>query len=270
MSTTPLRVLSSPEAIGETVAERLLARIAEARRVEQRFLLGCPTGRTPRPIYAAMARRLAAAPQDLSSLVLVMMDEYLVPNDSRENAALDYPPADRPWSCHHFAQAEMAEPWNRALPAVYRLRDDALWFPDPRDPAAYDRQIADAGGVDLFLLASGGSDGHVAFNPPGSLRASRTRIIPLADDTRRDNLQTFPTFGTLAVVPYHGVSVGIATIAAAREAVMVVWGAGKRLTLARMVGAERYDPDWPATVIHECPVREIVCDADAAAGRNDA
>lgn len=251
------------------MAEHLLVRIEAARRVGQRFLLGCPTGRTPRPIYGAMARRLAATPQDLSSLVLVMMDEYLVPDESRDDAALRYPPADRPWSCHHFAQAEMAEPWNRALPATYRLRDDALWFPDPRDPAAYDRQIADTGGVDLFLLASGGSDGHVAFNPPGSPRASRTRVIPLSESTRRDNLQTFPTFGTLAAVPHHGVSVGIATIAAAREAVMVVWGAGKRLTLARMLGAECYDPDWPATVIHECPTREILCDTDAAAGLDD-
>jgi glucosamine-6-phosphate deaminase len=60
------------------------------------------------------------------------------------------------------------------------------------------------------------------------------------------------------------VSVGIATIAEAREAVMVVWGAGKRETLARMLGAAGYEADWPATVIHECAVREILADADAA------
>ena len=106
----------------------------------------------------------------------------------------------------------------------------------------------------------------MAFNPPGSPRESRTRIIPLSEETRRDNLQTFPSFGTLAAVPHHGVSVGISTIASAREAIMLVWGAGKRLTLARMRGTDRYDPDWPATVIHECVIGEILADTDAVDG----
>ncbi|GJG89072.1 glucosamine-6-phosphate deaminase [Gemmatimonadetes bacterium T265] len=261
-SATPLRVLASPEAIGEELAGRVLAGAERARLTGRRFLLGCPTGRTPRPVYAAVARRLAAAPQPLAHVVLVMMDEYLVPD---AGGALAYAPADRPWSCHHFARAEMVGPWNAALPEADRLPDASVWFPDPRDPAAYDARIADAGGIDLFLLASGASDGHVAFNPPGSPRESRTRVIPLSDETRRDNLQTFPTFGALDAVPHHGVSVGIATIAAAREGVMVVWGAGKRLTLARMLGAGRYEPDWPATVVHACAAREILSDADAAA-----
>ena len=146
------------------------------------------------------------------------------------------------------------------------MRADAIWFPDPHDPAAYDARIADAGGIDFFLLASGASDGHVAFNPPGSPRTSRTRIVELSEETRRDNLQTFPTFGSLDQVPHHGVGVGIATIASAKEAAMVVWGAGKRQTLARMLRASRYEPDWPATIIHECANREIVCDEEAASG----
>jgi len=248
----PVQVLASPEAIGESLGARLLARIDDARRAGHRFLLGCPTGRTPRPIFAAMARRAAASSQPLDHLVLVMMDEYLVPGDD----GLRYAPADAPWSCHHFARAEIAGPLGVA--------DDAVWFPDPRDPAAYDARIAEAGGIDLFLLASGASDGHVAFNPPGSERGSRTRIIPLSDETRRDNLQTFPSFGTLDTVPHHGVSVGVDTIVASKAAVMVAWGAGKRLTVSRMRAADGYDPSWPATLIHECSDAEIVCDAAAA------
>jgi glucosamine-6-phosphate deaminase len=264
--TTPLRLFPSPEAIGEDVAARLLRRVEEARQGGRRFLLGCPTGRTPRPVYGAMARRLAETGQDLGHLVLVMMDEYLVPGDG----ALRYAPAHEPWSCHHFARAEIADRLNERLPPAHRLRDASIWFPDPRDPAAYDARIADAGGVDFFMLASGASDGHVAFNPPGSPRGSRTRIITLSEETRRDNLQTFPAFGALSAVPHHGISVGIDTIASAGEAVMIVWGAGKRLTLARMLGTDRYEPDWPATVIHECAVREILSDEDAAAGSGGA
>ncbi len=262
MSATPLRVFPSPEALGEALAERLLERIERARVAGSPFLLGCPTGRTPRPIYAAMARRLAESRQDISHLVLVMMDEYLVPS----GGGLAWASDGEEWSCHRFARVEIVERWNAALPPAHRLRAESIWFPDPREPSEYDARIAEAGGIDFFLLASGASDGHVAFNPPGSPRDSRTRIVALSEETRRDNLQTFPSFGSLAAVPGHGVSVGIATIAAAKAAAMVVWGAGKRTTLARIAAAARHEPAWPATVIHECAGGEILADAEAAPG----
>lgn len=259
---TPHRSLASPEAIGEYVAERVLLRIEAARVASGRFLLGCPTGRTPRPVFAAMARRLAETQQNIGHVVLVMMDEYLV--SGAAGGGLEYAPAHQPWSCHYFARVEIAERLNAPLPEEQRLRRNAIWFPDPDDPAAYEKQIADAGGIDVFLLASGAGDGHVAFNPPGSPRDSRTRIIPLSEQTRRDNLQTFPAFGVLENVPHHGVSVGNGTITESKEAVMIVWGAGKRQTLSRILRADRYEPDWPATLIHECAVGEIVSDTEAA------
>jgi glucosamine-6-phosphate deaminase len=262
MARTLLRVLESPEAIGDDVAAQILERIEGARREGRQFLLGCPTGRTPRPIYGAMARRAAVTRPDVSHVVLVMMDEYLVQGAE----GLAYASPDAPWSCHHFARFVIAEQLNGGLPAAHRLRPERIWFPDPRDPEDYETRIDAAGGIDFFILASGASDGHVAFNPPGSRRDSRTRVIELSEETRHDNLATFPAFGTLDAVPYHGISVGIATIAASKAAAMVVWGEGKRLTLQRMRGAERYDPTWPATVIHECAGRQIVSDRTAAAG----
>jgi glucosamine-6-phosphate deaminase len=208
-----------------------------------------------------MARLLSEKPQDISHLVLVMMDEYLVTTDN----GFEYAASSNSWSCHHFAQAEIAGRLNESLPSKRQLQNQSIWFPDPGKPEAYDRRIAEAGGIDFFILASGASDGHVAFNPPGSPRSSRTRIIALSEETRRDNLQTFPIFGILAQVPSHGISVGIDTIASAREAAMVVWGGAKKLTLSRIQSSDGYDPDWPATVIHEVEAREILCDTVASA-----
>jgi glucosamine-6-phosphate deaminase len=260
MSQTPLRVFPTPEKMGEHIATRLLGEIEAARESGMRFLLGCPTGRTPRPVYAAMAKRLASAPQDLSQLVLVMMDEYLV----SAGKGFAYAPWSKEWSCHHFARVEIFDRFNAGLNAEQQLRKDSIWFPDPRKPENYDDRIVEAGGIDFFVLASGASDGHVAFNPPGSPRESRTRVIELSEETRRDNLKTFPSFGTLNAVPTHGISVGIDTIVSAKECAMLVTGTGKRLTLERMTKADHYDPQWPATVIHECAAREILADSDAA------
>jgi glucosamine-6-phosphate deaminase len=190
------------------------------------------------------------------------MDEYLVPDGS----AFRYADAHNPWSCHHFARSEILDRWNDPLPRTHHVRAESVWFPDPAEPAEYDARIVAAGGVDFFILASGASDGHVAFNPPGSSRDSGTRIIELSADTRRDNLKTFPDFRTLDAVPKHGVSVGIGTIASAKKAAMVAWGAGKRTTLSRIRRAKAYEPDWPATIVHECRGAEVLCDEDAAAG----
>lgn len=255
-----VRVFESPNGIGEYLAGKLLDRIAAARQSGQRFLLGCPTGRTPRPIYKAIAHRLKETTQDMSHVALVMMDEYVV----KRSGGFEYAPASAPWSCHHFVRREIADPWNAALEVGQRLKDESVWFPDPDDPETYDERIADAGGIDFFILASGASDGHVAFNPPGSERDSRTRIVALSEMTRRDNLVTFPEFGKLESVPSHGISVGIATIAAAREAAMVLTGEGKAQSFDRILQSKTYDSDWPATVIHACAVGEILCDADAA------
>ena len=256
----PVTILPTPEAIGEQLAPRILDAIARARVENRRFLLGCPTGRTPAPILAAMLARVAVTKQDLSHLVLVMMDEYLVQGEH----GLVYAPSDAPWSCHNYVDAHLTTPLSGLLPPRARVAGESIWFPDPADPAAYDARIAAAGGIDWFILASGASDGHVAFNPPGSPRDSRTRIIPLSDETRRDNLQTFPSFGTLDAVPRHGISVGIATLTAARMATMVVWGDGKRETFRRIAAAKDYDPTWPATLIHACAKGEILADSAAA------
>lgn len=261
MPRTPLRVCATPEEIGNELAGRLLSRIERAHLAGRRFLLGSPTGRSPRPLYEAMGDRLRVKPQHLGHVVFVMMDEYLV----ERKGALVYAPPNAPWSCHWFARVEIADRLNAGLPATHRLGADAFWFPDPRDPAAYDARIEAAGGIDYFVLASGASDGHVAFNPPGSPRDSRTRIIALSEETRRDNLKTFPAFGTLDTVPHHGVSVGIDTITRSREAGMIAWGEGKRRTVERMRNSIGYEPDWPATLIHECVSGEIFCDEAAGA-----
>ena len=258
---TATRVFGSPDAIGKHLAERLQLEFDEARKAGRHFLLGCPTGRTPRPIYDALAKCVAQARQDISHVVLVMMDEYVVVTDR----GFAYAPPDATWSCHYFVRTAITERLNGDLPPERRLRDESVWFPDPRDPLGYDRKIADAGGVDFFLLASGASDGHVAFNPPGSERESQTRIIELPESTRRDNLQTFPAFGSLSAVPTHGISVGIATIASAKEAAMVLWGKGKAESHARITATNRYDAVWPATVIHECAGAQILSDREAAA-----
>jgi glucosamine-6-phosphate deaminase len=258
--TAEVQVFPTAEAVGEYVAEQLLDAIAQASRDNRRYLVGLPTGRTPTPVYVAMAARLARRPQRLMHVTLVMMDEYLV----QTATGFEYALTPGVPSCHAYTETEIVGAFHRALPDAMHLAPGAVWFPDPSDPAAYDQQIAAAGGIDCFVLASGASDGHVAFNSPGTPIDSITRVVALSEATRRDNLRTFPGLDHLDAVPRFGVSVGIATITAARRALMLAWGADKSASAARMRSAESYDASWPATVIHACADGALLLDATAA------
>lgn len=260
------QVFAAPDHLGEAAAALILDRLA-ARGPGRPFLLGCPGGRSARSTYRQLALQAASDRTDLSGLVVVMMDEYLVPGRSGRLEAVG---ADQPHSCRRFGAEEIVGQLNRALREARVGQErmvpaENLWLPDVADAAAYDQRIADAGGIDLFLLASGAGDGHVAFNSPGTDRETRTRVVPLPESTRRDNLATFPSFGAdLRAVPEHGLTVGIATIRElSAEVVMVLHGPDKQLAARRLMAADHYQPDWPATVLAECRSPRLFVDVAA-------
>ena len=231
---TRVRVFGDAGELGAELADEIVA-------LEPK-LLGCPGGRSLVSTY----RALAGTGADLSGTTIVMMDEYV-----------PLPPPSAHYSCRGFALREIAGPLG--------IPEDRVWVPDPDQPAAYDERIDAAGGIDLFLLASGASDGHVAFLPPGSPLDGRTSVVRLAETTRRDNVATFPAFASAEDVPEHGVSVGLATIAASKRVRLVIHGAAKRAAAARVTSLAEFDPAWPASVVHACDDAEIWLDAEAAA-----
>jgi glucosamine-6-phosphate deaminase len=213
-----VRRFADAEELGRTLASEVVA--------SRPRLLGCPGGRSLLTTYRALP--------PLPETILVLMDEYV-----------PVPPSDAHWSCRGFAERELP-------PAA------DIWLPDPDEPEAYDERIAAAGGIDLFLLASGASDGHVAMLGPGSPRDGRTAVVELAETTRRDNLATFPDFRSLDEVPRRGVSVGLATIAEARALRLAIHGPDKRAAADRLLSLDGFDPTWPVSIVHEHPDAQIL------------
>ena len=181
-------VLQAAKSDGRALAEEIADGITAAQSQGLDYLLGCPGGRSPRSTYAAFAHVVAERSLDLSNVIIVMMDDYVVEVDGQPQR-ID--PREH-CSVEGFALTEILAPLNDAAGPGRGITPDRLWIPDPADPRAYDARITSAGGIDLFILASGDSDGHIAFNAPGAPRDSRTRIVELPESTRRDNLGTFP------------------------------------------------------------------------------
>jgi len=255
-------VFDTPADLGGRAARMIADGLVAARDAGRPYVLGCPGGRSASSTYAALAGLVRTERLALDQLIVVMMDDYLVLGP---DGTLVHELAQAPHSCIRFGREEIVRALDEAAAPGRGVGADHLWFPDPADPAGYDDRIRDAGGIDLFLLASGSSDGHVAFNSRGAPRDSGTRVVELPDSTRRDNLATFPSFGgELARVPRHGVTVGIETIAATSASVaMLVHGREKGRAAAHLLGADGYDPSWPATVFVECAKPHLFLDSDA-------
>ncbi len=213
--------------VAENVAKELHSRL----RAGGRF--GFPTGRTMDGVYAALARLNAVDPVDPARIHAFMVDEYL-----------GLPPGS-PHSYVHYLTERVFKPLRLKpshvhVPALERL--------SPHDAAEdYEARIRD-GGIDLQLLGLG-PNGHIGFNEPGSPRHSRTRVVDVAEATRRANAVLF---ARPEDVPVRAVSIGVATILDAREVWMVVTGAAKREVVAELLRRAPGE-DFPASFLKEHP-----------------
>lgn len=238
--------------IQQTAAEasRWTARyIADRIRSRQRgipFVLGLPTGSTPLGVYEELVRLHRLEKLSFADVTTFNMDEYV---------GL---PADHPQSYRSFMQEHLFRHVD--------LRPENTHLPDGNAPdlasecIRYERMIADAGGIDLFL-GGVGEDGHLAFNEPFSSLRSRTRVKTLTEDTRRVNARFFG--GDERQVPRQALTVGVATVLDAREVVILALGRRKAVAVQQCVeGSISHVSTVTALQMH--PHGILICDDEAA------
>ncbi len=241
-------VFSTPEDLAANLAEKILEMIKKAKINNKQFFLGCPTGRSPFDTYREIGKLAGERKQDLSHLILVMMDDYVLPDS---NGGFKHCPSDAHYSCRRFVYEDMQAVFNEGLSEEKQLQRENIWFPDPSDPAAYDVRIKTAGGVDLFIVASGASDGHIAFNPAGTPSNAPSRIIRISESTRKDNLGTFPEFRNLSEVPEHGISIGLKSISElSKQIVLIIHGEHKQYSVQRLNKLDSFSKEWPVSIIY--------------------
>lgn len=210
-------------------------------------VLGLATGSSPLTVYDELARRHRDDGLSFARARAFLLDEYV---------GL---PADHPERYRNVIVRDLA--------SRVDLPEDALFSPDgtARDLAAacaaYEAEIAAVGGVDLQVVGIG-TDGHVAFNEPGSSLASRTRIKSLTDQTRRDNARFFA--GRVDDVPRHVLTQGLSTIMDARHVVLLASGTAKAEAVRQLVEGP-VSARWPATVLQHHPHVSVLVDETAAA-----
>jgi glucosamine-6-phosphate deaminase len=201
----------------------ILARKPEA-------VIALPTGQTPLGLYAELVARAAAKRLSVAQARFFDLDDYLGLS------------GDHPLSYARFLREHFLMPAGVAEEHIRLLRGDAAGI--EAECNAYEAAIAAAGGLDLAILGLG-TNGHIGFNEPGSDWSAQTHVVSLSEETRATHVdQTQGKF----VIPEYGITVGIATILAAREVLLLVGGGDKARALAAFRGGIP-DPKWPVTAL---------------------
>lgn len=226
----------------EHVAERINAKAAVSGKP---FVLGLPTGSTPLGMYAELIKLNKAGKVSFANVITFNMDEYVGI------------PKEHPESYHSFMWNNFFSHINIKPENVNILNGNA---PDlAAECASYEQRIAEAGGIDLFMGGIG-PDGHLAFNEPFSSLNSRTRVKTLTKDTIIANSRFFG--GDTELVPKTALTVGVGTVMAAREVMILTMGHNKARALAAGVEGA-YNHQWTISALQLHPAGIIVCDEDA-------
>lgn len=112
---------------------------------------------------------------------------------------------------------------------------------------------------DIQLLGIG-SNGHIAFNEPGTPFDSVTHVVELTESTIRDNSRLFDS---IEDVPTQAFTMGIKNIMNAKKILILASGANKAKAVYRLL-KEAITEDLPASILNTHADCTLICDEDAA------
>lgn len=218
----PVVIFEQPKLAAARVAQEIAQLVRDREADGLKVVLGLATGSTPIFVYQELARLHREEGVSFRNVITFNLDEYypISPEHAR--------------SYHRFMREHLFDHLDIPKSQIY-IPDGEI----PRGDVAaacerYEKQIADAGGIDLQILGIGRT-GHIGFNEPGSSRRSVTRLIHLDRVTRLDAIKDFQSE---ELVPRIALTMGVKTILQARRIVIMAFGEHKASIVARAVEGE--------------------------------
>ena len=229
-----LYIVANKEEIARLGYQVILSALNEADAVT----LGLATGSSPEGIYELFRRNRP----DVSHVTTVNLDEYIGLSADHEQSYAYY--------------------MNDQLFKHLAFKENHI--PDGMNPdqnaecARYDAIIA-ANVPDLQLLGIG-SNGHIAFNEPGASFEWTTHVCELLPDTIEANSRFFES---ATDVPTSSYTMGIKSIMAAKEILLIASGIDKAAAIKAMLEGPVTE-DCPASILQNHPNVIVIVDEEAA------
>lgn len=243
-----MRVIITPDydSCSKWAADYVVYRINRFRPTAQKpFVLGLPTGSSPLGMYKELIRQCRTGRVSFENVVTFNMDEYVgLPPEHHES--------------YHFFMRESFFKHIDIRPENTNLLD-GMTKDYEKECRSYEERIKSYGQINLFI-GGVGTDGHIAFNEPGSSLSSRTRVKTLTSDTIKANARFFNN--DIRQVPKTALTVGVATITDAEEVMILASGENKAPAIQHAIEGS-VSHMWPISILQMHQHAVIVCD-DAA------
>ena len=221
-----MKILKNYKELSSTVADIVVAQIKKHPLSK----LALPTGSTPLGMYDELVNRKL----DWSTVITFNLDVYLMN-------------INHPQSYQSYMRKNLFDRTN--------IYPDHCHFPF-RPFSAFEDKIKGSKGIDLCILGIG-TNGHIAFNEPGSSFKSRTRVVNLSEQTIKDNSRFF---NSIDDVPTQAITMGLETIMESKKIILIANGDHK-LNILNVAMNGEVTKDVPASILqnHE-NVEVYYCD----------
>lgn len=208
-------------------------------------VLGLATGSTPIGLYERMVKDHKENGTSYKEIKSFNLDEYV---------GL---PIEHPESYYAFMHRNLFD--HIDIPEENTHVPSGLGDDLDKQAKHYDEMI-DKNPVDIQVLGIG-SDGHIAFNEPGTPFDSGTHVCDLAESTIQDNCRFFDN--DINLVPKQAVTQGIGTIMKAKNIMLIATGKNKAQAIKDMIEGP-VDIDCPASILQNHGDVVVIIDEEAA------
>lgn len=235
-----ISIFSSVEELNIAAAELFI----KAVQHNPKIVLGFSTGNSPKGIYHLLVEDHLNNGTSYKSVTAFNLDEYEGLDGFSEQSYRYF------MDTHLFNHLDIDKS-NTNLPSgLGDLEANCRIF---------DEKVVKAGGIDLQLVGIG-TNGHIAFNEPGTPFDSKTHIANLSEETIEANSKDFLSKED---IPKRAVTMGIQSIMETKKIVMVAFGKSKANAIKKMIEGPIH-VDMPASILQKHPDVTVFLDQEAA------
>ena len=232
-------IVGNEKEISALIAEEFIKQV----NAKPNSVLGLATGTSPLQVYADLVKANKEGRVSFKDVATFNLDEY-IGLEGTHNQSYRYFMND-----NLFNHIDIDKAKTHVLKGV---GDYEAYMKQ------YDDEIASFGGIDLQILGIG-SDGHIAFNEPGTPFDSLTHIAELTESTIKDNSRLF---NDISEVPTKAVTMGLKSIMNARKIVLIATGKNKAKAIYDLLKGPKTE-EVPCSILQDHPDCTIYCDEAA-------
>jgi len=233
-----IRIFENKESLSRAAAQYFI----EVIKSNQKPVLGLATGSTPLGMYEKLIESYNDGKVDFKNVKTYNLDEYCGIDENHEQSY-------RTFMNNNFFNHINIDINNTNIPNATGDLDVACEL--------YNSQLNE-NEIDIQVLGIG-TNGHIAFNEPGTPFGSKTHCIELNQKTREDNARFF---NSIDEVPTHAITMGLANIMKAKKIILIAIGAQKAEALRKMILGDVTE-DMPASILQFHPDVVILTDREA-------